>query len=201
YDMSNANFANTILGEAVQSAVNSLAEHLDANATTLPTHKVKLSGLVADVNGNTVILNIGTKAGVKVGDAFEVQRPTRTIKDPATGKVIMTIADKVGTLTVTDDDEQSATVTYICTGAEIVGVLSRGGMGNVFKVRNVISDRIDAMKVLLPNLAGRQELVQRFQREIKVLASLDHPNIAALRTALSWENRLVMIMEYVEGVT
>jgi len=84
---------------------------------------------------------------------------------------------------------------------EIVGVLGRGGMGNVFKVRNVISDRIDAMKVLLPNLAGRQELVQRFQREIKVLASLDHPNIAALRTALSWENRLVMIMEYVEGVT
>ncbi|PYY04024.1 MAG: curli production assembly protein CsgG [Acidobacteria bacterium] len=121
YDMSNANFANTILGEAVQSAVNSLAEHLDANATTLPTHKVKLSGLVADVNGNTVILNIGTKAGVKVGDAFEVQRPTRTIKDPATGKVIKTIADKVGTLTVTDADEQSATATFNGTGAAKVG--------------------------------------------------------------------------------
>src|SRR5215469_12144323 len=84
---------------------------------------------------------------------------------------------------------------------EIVAVLDRGGMGNVFKVRNVISDRIEAMKILLPDLAGRQELAERFRREIKILASLDHPNIAALRTALSWENRLVMIMEYVEGIT
>jgi eukaryotic-like serine/threonine-protein kinase len=84
---------------------------------------------------------------------------------------------------------------------EIVGVLGSGGMGNVFKVRNVISDRIEAMKILLPDLASRQELADRFRREIKLLASLDHPNIAALRTALSWDNCLAMIMEYVEGVT
>ena len=84
---------------------------------------------------------------------------------------------------------------------EIVSVLDRGGMGSVFKVRNVISDRLEVMKILLPDLAGRQELAERFRREIKILASLDHPNIAALRTALSWDNRLVMIMEYVEGIT
>ncbi|MBV9625657.1 MAG: protein kinase [Acidobacteria bacterium] len=84
---------------------------------------------------------------------------------------------------------------------EIVSALGAGGMGSVYKVRNVISDRIEAMKVLLPDLAGRQQLAERFRREIKILASLDHPNIAALRTALSWDNRLVMIMEYVEGVT
>lgn len=84
---------------------------------------------------------------------------------------------------------------------EIVDVLGSGGMGRVFKVRNVICDRIEAMKVLLPNLAGQPELADRFRREIKLLAILDHPNIAALRTALSWDNRLVMIMEYVEGTT
>ncbi len=84
---------------------------------------------------------------------------------------------------------------------EILQVLGAGGMGKVFKVRNVISDRIEAMKVLLPDLAGQQELADRFLREIKLLASLDHPNIAALRTALSVDNSLVMIMEYVEGVT
>jgi len=38
---------------------------------------------------------------------------------------------------------------------EILGVLGSGGMGKVFKVRNVISDRIEAMKILLPDLAGR----------------------------------------------
>jgi eukaryotic-like serine/threonine-protein kinase len=84
---------------------------------------------------------------------------------------------------------------------EILGVLGAGGMGRVYQVRNVISDRVEAMKVLLPDLAGRQELANRFLREIKILAALSHPNIAALRTALTLDNQLVMIMEYVEGTT
>ena len=84
---------------------------------------------------------------------------------------------------------------------EIVSVLGAGGMGKVFKVRNVISDRVEAMKVLLPDLEHEPELADRFMREIKVQASLQHPNIAALHTALRVENQLLMIMELVEGVT
>ncbi|MBI3474801.1 MAG: serine/threonine protein kinase [Acidobacteria bacterium] len=84
---------------------------------------------------------------------------------------------------------------------EILSELGAGGMGRVYKVRNTISDRIEAMKILLPDLAGRQELAARFLREIKLLASLNHPNIAQLRTAFTNENQLVMIMEYVEGVS
>lgn len=84
---------------------------------------------------------------------------------------------------------------------EVLSVLGAGGMGKVYKVRNTISDRIEAMKILLPNLSDQKDLADRFLREIKVLASLNHPNIAALRTALTWNNQLIMIMEYVEGVT
>ena len=84
---------------------------------------------------------------------------------------------------------------------EILRELGHGGMGRVYLARNVISDRVEAMKVLLPDLAARDEFVTRFMREIKVLASLDHPNIAALRTAFSADSQFVMIMEYVEGVT
>ena len=84
---------------------------------------------------------------------------------------------------------------------EILGVLGTGGMGKVYKVRNILSDRIEAMKVLLPNLSGQKELADRFLREIKVLASLNHSNIAVLRTALIIDHQLVMIMEYVEGTT
>ena len=84
---------------------------------------------------------------------------------------------------------------------EIIGILGAGGMGRVYKVRNQISDRVDAMKVLLPDLANAPELADRFLREIKVLASLNHPNIAGLRTAFRLENQLLMIMEYVEGTT
>jgi len=84
---------------------------------------------------------------------------------------------------------------------EILGVLGAGGMGRVYRVRNVITDRIEAMKVLLPDLEGQEEVAARFLREIKLLAALTHPNIAALHTALTINNQLVMIMEYVEGQT
>ncbi|MCL5746274.1 MAG: serine/threonine protein kinase [Acidobacteria bacterium] len=84
---------------------------------------------------------------------------------------------------------------------EITGILGAGGMGKVYKVRNMISDRVEAMKVLLPDLAHEPELADRFVREIKVQASLEHPNIAALHTALRVENQLLMLMELVEGVT
>jgi serine/threonine-protein kinase len=84
---------------------------------------------------------------------------------------------------------------------EVLEVLGAGGMGRVYKVRNVISDRVEAMKILLPNLEGDADLADRFMREIKVQASLDQPNIAALHTALRLDNQLFMLMEYVEGVT
>ena len=82
---------------------------------------------------------------------------------------------------------------------QIVSVLGRGGMGKVFKVRNLLSDRIEAMKVLLPGVDPSPELVERFLREIKVVAGLEHPGIAALRTALRVDNQILMIMEYVAG--
>src|SRR3981189_3344990 len=56
---------------------------------------------------------------------------------------------------------------------EIVSVLGAGGMGKVYKVRNVISDRVEAMKILLPNLESDPDLADRFMREIKVQGSLD----------------------------
>jgi serine/threonine protein kinase len=84
---------------------------------------------------------------------------------------------------------------------EIISILGAGGMGKVYKVRNLISDRIEAMKVLLPDLSSQQSLADRFLREIRLLATLNHPNIAALRTALTFDNQLVMVMEFVEGET
>jgi serine/threonine-protein kinase len=83
---------------------------------------------------------------------------------------------------------------------QIIDVLGAGGMGKVFKVRNTISNRVEAMKILLPDLSGEPELADRFLREIQVLARLEHPNIAGLRTALRFENQLLMVMEFVEGM-
>jgi serine/threonine-protein kinase len=82
---------------------------------------------------------------------------------------------------------------------EIVGILGKGGMGKVYRVRNLLSDRIEAMKVVLPDLSADPGLADRFLREIRVHASLEHPNIAALRTALRVDNQVLMVMELVEG--
>ncbi|MDR3754956.1 MAG: serine/threonine-protein kinase [Terracidiphilus sp.] len=82
---------------------------------------------------------------------------------------------------------------------EILSLLGAGGMGRVFKVRNVISNREDAIKILLPDLASEPELAARFMAEIRTLAALDHPNIAQLRTAFQFQNQFVMVMEFVEG--
>jgi len=82
---------------------------------------------------------------------------------------------------------------------EIVGILGRGGMGKVFRVRNLLTNRLEAMKIVLPDTAASPEMADRFLREIRVHASLDHPHIAQLRTALRIENHVVMIIELVEG--
>jgi len=110
-DMGSSNFANTILGEAVNKAVADMGQQLDEKATSLPTVKVQVSGVVADVSGNTLVLNVGSKAGVKVGDQLTVSRKVREVKDPSTGTVIKTIVDPVGTATVTEVEELSSTAT------------------------------------------------------------------------------------------
>ena len=84
---------------------------------------------------------------------------------------------------------------------QIVGVLGRGGMGKVFRVRNQLTDREEAMKVVLADLNGNPAFLERFLREIKVHASLQHPNIAQLYSAQRLGDTLVMILELVEGVS
>ena len=77
--------------------------------------------MVADVSGGMLILNVGSKAGVKVGDTLDISRPVRTIKDPASGKVIKTITDKIGTATVTEVDDLSATAKFSGSAGAKVG--------------------------------------------------------------------------------
>ena len=83
---------------------------------------------------------------------------------------------------------------------EVIGVLGRGGMGKVFRVRSLLTLREEAMKVVSSDLEDRPELADRFLREIRVHASLEHPNIAALHAALRVNDEIVMILELVDGV-
>lgn len=120
-DMGSSNFANTILGEAVNAAVANLGQQLDDKAGAMLTEKPQVSGLVADVTGNTLVLNVGSGAGVKVGDQLTVSRKVKDVKDPSTGAVIKTIVNQIGTATVTEVDENSATATFSGSSTVQVG--------------------------------------------------------------------------------
>jgi eukaryotic-like serine/threonine-protein kinase len=86
-------------------------------------------------------------------------------------------------------------------GYQVLGVLGKGGMGKVFRVQNVLSSRVEAMKVIRPELEADTGFADRFLREIVLHAKLDHRNIVRFYTAFRAENRICMIMEYAEGMS
>ena len=107
-DFGSSDFQNTIIGEAVKAATEQLSSGLIADAPKVEARTIIVEGLVAAVDGGQVILNVGAKTGLKVGNQMEVERVTREIKDPATGKILRKLADKIGTIQITDVDDISA---------------------------------------------------------------------------------------------
>jgi curli biogenesis system outer membrane secretion channel CsgG len=107
-DFSSKNFEETILGEAVKAAVDQLAAGLIAGNSKLRVRTVVVEGLVAFADAESVVLNVGGKAGLKVGDQLSVERITQEIKDPSSGQVIRRLTKKLGIVQVTEVDDGSA---------------------------------------------------------------------------------------------
>ena len=107
-DFGSSDFQNTIIGEAVKDAVDQMTSGVIASNAKLQVRVIKVEGLVAAVDGGQIVLNVGAKTGVKVGDHLSVERVTSTIKDPATGAVLRKMTTKLGELEVTDVDDVSA---------------------------------------------------------------------------------------------
>jgi curli biogenesis system outer membrane secretion channel CsgG len=103
-----SDFQNTIIGEAVKAATEQLSTNVVAGKDRLQARQVVVEGLVAAAEGGQIVINVGSKAGVKVGDQLNVERVSREIKDPSTGKVIRRMTSPVGVIRVTDVDDQSA---------------------------------------------------------------------------------------------
>jgi len=112
YDMKSSNFGATILGEATNKAVTEVAMKLNSGATKLPTVVVPVDGLVADVSGSTLTLNVGSSGGVNKGDVLKVTHAGAEIKDPATGKVLRRVETELGTITITEVDSGYSVGTY-----------------------------------------------------------------------------------------
>lgn len=84
---------------------------------------------------------------------------------------------------------------------EIVGQIGAGGMGEVFRARDIRLNRSVAIKVLPPQFSHNSTLKQRFEREAKAISSLSHPNICALYDIGAQDGTTYLVMEYLEGIT
>jgi serine/threonine protein kinase len=84
---------------------------------------------------------------------------------------------------------------------KIIAKLGEGGMGEVFKGLDLMLEREVAIKMLRPELARQQAIVERFRAEAIILAKLNHPNIATLYNFVRQDQDYFMIMEYVKGQT
>src|SRR5207253_5689273 len=84
---------------------------------------------------------------------------------------------------------------------EIMALLGKGGMGEVYRARDTKLKREVAIKILPDEFSRDKDRVSRFQREAEVLASLNHPNIAAIYDLEEAGDTRFLVLELVEGET
>ncbi len=124
-DFSSSDFEQTILGEAVKSAVEEMSGGIISSQDRLVARTVAVEGLVAFAEGSEVVLNIGSGAGVKVGDRLSIERVTREITDPNTGQVIRRMTSTIATIEVTEVDASSAVARAVSGSGIQVGDVAK----------------------------------------------------------------------------
>ncbi|HYR45872.1 MAG TPA: protein kinase, partial [Thermoanaerobaculia bacterium] len=83
----------------------------------------------------------------------------------------------------------------------ILSLLGAGGMGAVWRARDTKLNRDVAIKVLPAEFSGEEDRLARFEREARLLAALNHPNVAAIYGLEVFEDAPHLVLECVEGET
>lgn len=100
-----------------------------------------------------------------------------------------------------DTPQQTPSVPALLGGFEILDKIAEGGMGAVYRARQLSLNRVVAVKILTQTLAADAEYVSRFRREAQSAARLHHPNIISVFSAGEHDGLQFYAMEYVRGLT
>ena len=120
-EMLSGEFVSSLLVEATSKAIDQVAAQLNAFAEKIPVLRLAVEGLVAEVAGSTLTLNVGAKSGVKVGDYLEVLRDPQSAAASADPNVVQPVAQRVGLATVTEVGPDYATSTFSGSSQPQVG--------------------------------------------------------------------------------
>src|ERR1700733_5655862 len=89
----------------------------------------------------------------------------------------------------------------IVGGYLVLDRIGSGSMGRVYRAHHVMMDRVVALKIIAPEIAQNERVVARFQREMKLVGRLDHPNVVRAFDADQINRILYIVMEYVNGMS
>ncbi|MDP6114703.1 MAG: protein kinase [Planctomycetota bacterium] len=124
-------------------------------------------------------------------------------KDPSVAGENPAIGERLPEATVvmgTPDADRDEMIGLKLGGCQIESKLGEGGMGAVYKAKHIGLDKDVAVKVVPRYLAEKsQQFVERFQREARAAARLDHPNIVKVHNVGEEQGHHFMVMEYIEG--
>ena len=87
----------------------------------------------------------------------------------------------------------------VCQRYDLLGELGRGGMGIVYRARDRETSELVALKVLKPEIASEQALLDRFKNELRLARKITHKRVCRTHELLRFDDTVVIAMEYVEG--
>jgi curli biogenesis system outer membrane secretion channel CsgG len=107
----NSSSDERLLGDAATQAVTQLADQINSAAPKLSSLRPispTVDALVADITGNQVVINKGGRDGFRPGMVLSIERVSKTVKDPATGKVLRVVSQPIGRIQLVEVDPSSS---------------------------------------------------------------------------------------------
>jgi curli biogenesis system outer membrane secretion channel CsgG len=125
-NMEGSDFAKTMMGQATVAAVNELARELEGESAKLPSWAPPpLRGQITDASTPNIVINVGSTAGLKVGDEMLVTRVVHVVRERVANTPVGSVEDQVGELTITSVEEDSAVGRFTGTQRPEAGDLVR----------------------------------------------------------------------------